>query len=297
MRALLLLLLPLAVAAQPVQPFTEAAREGRDLCVERAAERVCWRSVGADGDGRIEVRRSDGVVGWATESLSAQSDLRAFRVRLGDGAGLVVALRTAVSNGIAVETWTLAVLPDEASAPTVRFEARDIGGEGAPFATWRGEMVVWATDWQDAEDPSGWRGTGFYFIGRPFVLGRDGLVPVTSLPIRSRRMLYDFRQERGGPVAWLADRRAETRRQDPFWGGRPEGVPGEVVAVGEGDAYAYSLTVRLGRASRTVTVGGLDGVRLGDGATGRLFPAVYRPADLVGQGVRVAEDPRVLWLD
>lgn len=294
-RALLLLFVPLAVAAQSVQPFTEVATEGRGLCVERAAERVCWQSVGEDGDGRIEARRNDGTVRWDTEPLGAQSGLRAFRVRLGEGMGLVVALRTAVSNGIGVETWTLVVLPDDASAPTVRFEARDIGADGAPLATWRGETVYWATDWQDADDPSGRRGNGFTFVGRPFVLGHDGLVPVTTLPIRSRRMLYDFRQEPGGPVAWLADRRAETRRRDPFWDGRPSGERGEIVEAGEGDAYAYPLAVRVGGQRRTVEVGGLEGVRLGDAATGRLFPAVYRPADLVGRRVRVGA--RVVWLD
>ena len=291
-----------SVSAQSVQPFIEAGGEG--LCVSRGEERVCLRSVGADGDGRVEVRRRGGTVRWGSTLgyVGAQADLRAFRLDLADGGGgLVVAERFAVSNGMAVETWTLSVLPDDAAAPTYRFEARDIGPEGAPFAQWRGETVYWATDWQTADDPSGRRGSGYYLVGRPFQLGRNGLVPVTSLPVRSRRMLYNFRTEAAGPVAWLSDRRAESRRADPFWGRRPSGSRGEIVRVEALEDGAYALTVRLGARERTVRVGASSpAVRLGDGASGRLFPDAYRPSGLVGRSARLAPEvdgAAVVWLD
>ena len=307
MRPLLLLsiALPLAVSAQPVVAFPEPTAESATrLCTEHEGERVC-RTVDADGEGEVVVTRGGTErARWAATAPGAASDVRAFRVHIGDGRdGLVVAVLDAVSNGLGVATWTLSVLPDDADAPAYSFVARDFGPEGGSFATWRGRPVIWATEWLDADDPSGRRGPGFYLVGRPFYLTAEGLAPAVGLPIRARRLLRPFRSEPGGPVGWLSSRAAETRRRDPFWGGRPGGVRGEVAAVGEADD-GYPLVVRVGAEERTVRVdpwaGGAHAARLGDGATGRLYPIQYRPADLIGRAVRLGEGPdgtHVVWLD
>jgi len=221
----------------------------------------------------------------------------------GGRSGLVVAAREAISNGLGVEYWTMFVVPDGASEPAYQFTAEDLGPDSAPFATWNGKTVFWATEWQTADDPSGRRGPGTYLVGRPFRLGPTGLIPATTLPVRTRRMLSDFRRESGGPVAWLASRRAETRRVDPFGAGRAGGERAEIVEVGE-VADGYPLTVRVGGRRRTFQVdpwaGGDTAARLADGATGRVFPPEYRPAGLVGRSVRLGTGPdgsSVIWLD
>ena len=302
MRCLLVLLClasaPLAAEAQGVVSFPEPTRvTGGDICVRAAPLRVCRRAT--DEGGRVVVSRGGReAVTWAASSPGIVDDLRVFRLESGL---VVVAVLDAVSNGIAIATWTLTVT--DGRRVLYRFVARDFDPEGGSFGVWDRQPVLWATEWHDSEDPSGRRGPGYYLVGRPFRFGASELVPVTGLPLRARRLLFSFERGAGGAVRWLSDRRAQTRRRDPFWSGRPRGTPG-VISTIDLDAETPSVTVRAG--GRDVDVGldswgGGEGTgRLGDGVSGRLFPPEYVPADAVGRPVRVGPGPagsRILWLD
>lgn len=308
MRLLLALFaVPVAALAQTAAPFSGPVRLGDGtLCTERQRLRLCLT------DAHIVASIDDAEVGrWPAGGFGAQADLRAFALDLDDDGDeeTVVAHREAVSNGLAVATWTVYVVEDEEDlfVPAYSFAVRDFSPRGGSFAVRNGRPLIWATEWLDADDPSGRRGPGYYLVGRPFVLTRTGLEPALDLPLRSRRLLYDFRVERGGPVAWLSDRRAETRRTDPFDAGRPGGTSGTIEAVEDADD-GYRLTLRLGERTQAALVDPWARtsseveavVRLGDGASGRVFPVEYRPAHLVGRQVRLGAavgGRHVLWLD
>ena len=250
-RALAVLLIPAAAAAQVVS-FSAPERVSETpprVCVDLESTRVC-RTADAEGGGRVEVEGAgwDGAA-WAAPALGAASDVRAFRVPLGDGRRvLVVAVLEAVSNGLGVATWRMAVVPEGADAPAYTFVARDVGPEGGSFATWRGRPVVWATEWLGADDPSGRRGPGTYFVGRPFVLRAEGLEAATALPIRARRLLRPFRHEPGGPVGWLSSRAAQTWRGDPAGVEAPRGPAGRIVTTADADD-GYLVTWTRGGAT------------------------------------------------
>lgn len=284
---------PPVAFAQQVQRFPKPARSpSGEVCVSAPALQVCRGTT--DGEGHVTIRRAGReTVRWSASAPGVFGDLRVFR--LGPDV-LLVAVLDAVSNGLAVSTWTLTVTDGE----TVRYSfiARDFDPDGGSFGTWNRQLVLWGTEWQDMDDPSGRRGPGYYLVGRPFMPGPDGLVPVTDLPIRVRRLLHSFQRGPGGPVAWLSDRRSESLRHDPFWSGRPSGTAGILTAI-EGD----TVTVRAGDQNREIRLdawnGGEDTGRFGDEATGRLFPPEYRPSSAEGEAVRVGAGPQdstILWL-
>lgn len=306
---LLLLALPIAASAQDVTPFPEPVRSGAgSLCTERDRLRVCLVD---DDDAHLVASRGGTEVGrWPANgfAMSASADLRAFEVDL-DADGhpeTVVAHQEAVSNGLGVATWTVYVVEDEEDlfVPSYSFVARDFGPDGGSFAVWQGRPVVWATEWLESEDPSGRRGPGYYLVGRPFFLTRGGLAPVLDLPVRARRRLDGYHDRPGGPVAKLSDRRAESRRHDPYWSGAPSGQPGQIAEVADKDD-GYRLVVRTEAGVHRLVVDAWSrdeqtSVRLGDGASGRIFPIEYRPAHLVGRAVRLGDGPdgtHLLWLD
>lgn len=295
MRFLLLAVCLIAapVAAQEVIAFPDPTRtDSGAVCTQAETVRVCRQPDG--GVGRVVVMRSGReTLRWSAGDPALFHDLRVFRLAEDR---FLVAVLDAVSNGIAISTWTLTVTDGE--TVLYSFLARDFDPEGGSFGTWNRQPVIWATEWQDMEDPSGRRGPGYYLIGRPFFLAPDGLVPVTDLPIRARRLLHSFRRGPGGPVAWLSDRRAESLRPDPFWSGRPSGTPGILTAL-EGD----TVTVRAGDRNQKIRLdawtGGEGTGRFGDGGTGRLFPPEYRPASAEGQTVQIGDGPDdsiLLWL-
>lgn len=313
----LLLLAPLVARAQ-LTPWPEPdPRESTRpvLCAERAGIRVC-RS--ATDDGEFSFVAEGG--GRLAASWRADGGLHTgFRVFDGDldgdgGTELLVANLDGVSNGLGVAYWTVYVLPADALVPAYRFRSEEFGAGGGSFETWRGRPVVWATQWRGGPDPSGRRGDGLYLVGRPFVLGADGLEPATALPVRARRLLDSFERDDRGPVAWLSDRRAETRGTDPAVDGCRRTVERGTVrtaedTVGDGATRYLLVTLDTGRRLSYGRVGGGDEPAEITylGADGRLFPPGYRPSDLpywlTGRAVRVetcADDDvrtRVLWLD
>ncbi|WP_143537557.1 hypothetical protein [Rubrivirga marina] len=310
MRTLVLLAaFPLAVSAQSVGSFSEPVTESDApprVCVDLESTQVC-RTVDDDGEGVIEVEGAGfGGALWRASAPGIVDDVRAFRVVWGDGrSALAVAVLEGVSNGLGVATWSVHVVPEGADQPAYGFIARDFDPEGGSFATWGGEPVVWATEWMEAEDPAGRRGTGMYLVGRPFFIGADGLAPAADLPIRARRLLAEFRTEPGGPVGWLSSRAAETRRQDPARSGAPGGDAGRITSVRPGPD-GFRVTWTDGATERAFVVdpwsppADAEAARLGDRATGRLYPLAYRPADLDGRAATLgmgAGGTVTLWLD
>ena len=305
MRLLILLLCLTAapVAAQDIVAFPEPTRQAnQDVCTSAPPIRVCRHA--SENGGRVVMSRDgEETVRWSASSPGIFDDLRVFRL---SNDRYLVAVLDAVSNGLGVATWTLAVTDGE--RVVYRFVARDFDPEGGSFGMElrhpsgrRSQPVIWATEWQASDDPSGRRGPGYYLIGRPFYFSADGLVPAAHLPIRARRLLYSFRRGPGGPVAWLSDRRAESRRRDPFWSGRPSGTPGVIASI---DLTRATVVVRAGDQDMEVSleswIGGAGTGRFGALASGRLFPPEYVPASAEGRTVRVGTGPEgsvILWLD
>ncbi len=321
----LLLLAPLGARAQapvgfPVVPERADYNSTAPECTTRAGTRVCRQfTADADGDGRLDFAVTRGgreVARWTAQNRPGTFSFAAF-----DAAGtLLVADFEDMSNGLGVRYWTVYVLPPGAATPAYDFGVAEFGARGGSFAAWRGRPVVWATEWMDGLDPTGRRGGGLYFTGRPFVIGAAGLEPATGVPLRARRYLNSFQDERGRsettePRRWLFDRRAEVRRADVAFDGctrtetrgtvrtvaEAQGTWGPylVLTMADGARYTYS---RSDGDDGTPAITNL-------GTEGRLFPRAYHPADLAarltGREVRIETcappgadyvRTRVLWL-
>ncbi|MEO0557069.1 MAG: hypothetical protein AAF170_02680 [Bacteroidota bacterium] len=292
----LLSLITTPVAAQSLVAFPEPTRtDSGAICTRFEAVRVCRQPDGDDG--HVVVKRNGReTLRWSASYPGLFDDLRVFRL---PDDRLLVAVLDAVSNGISISTRTLTVT--DGNTVLYSFMARDFDPDGGSFGVWNRQPVLWATVWRGMDDPSGRRGPGYYLVGRPFFLGPDGLMPVADLPIRVRRLLHSFQRGPGGPVAWLSDRRAESRRHDPFWSGRSSGTPGIITSV---DLASSTVTVRVGDRDKEVRLnawaGGEDRGRFGDAATGRLFPPGYMPTNIEGQLVQIGDGPDglvVLWIE
>jgi hypothetical protein len=145
-------------------------------------------------------------------------DAGAFRVARADLDGdgrdeLLVATLASVSNGMAVQSWSVCVVADDASSrpPTCvpaddfPFLSMAVRARGA-----RGCRLL-AARWLWGSEPT--RGDGLYLVGRAFTL-RDGqLVGDAQRPPIARRYLYRFAAERAdavenarvAPIAWWRD--------------------------------------------------------------------------------------------
>jgi hypothetical protein len=312
-----------AVTAWPVPAPSDVSSGPTTLCTAHGPERLCR----APGDERgfvftlerygREARRWN-ADGWL------DTGFRVFDLP-GDSMRLVANL-DAVSSGLGVHYWTLYLFAEtpEGWRPTGTVPIPEFGPEGGSFAE-DGGTVLWATEWLQGPDPRGRRGEGLYFVGRPFRLEGGRLVPAADLPVRARRFLNSFAEERyddapATPAAWLSDRRAETRRTDPYLlDGETASVRGTVEAVtpqpaeegttnwvvrirpAQGEPVVYTYAFGYGEHA------GPPFRYVGDAASGRLFPPGYLQADpaawLVGRRVRAAtyadaHEPRVvLWLE
>ena len=289
--ALALFALASGARAQPITAFSVPAGDSAERCAEHAALRVCR----SEHDGEATLTVTEGarrLATWPAEYSVQAGDFAAFTTDLDRDGGrdLVVASLTSVSNGLGVAYWTVDVLPDGASAPAYSFEAEDFDARGRSFAHDRGRLIVWATDWISAPDPRGRRPEGMYFMGRPFTLASGGLAPARSLPIRARRLLNSFsRDEAGGPVGWLSDRRAESARTDLALAGcrqRREEISVGAVHARQDDYGGPYLAIVAGGTEFPYGPGasGEDTLtHLGDAASGRLFPVHYAPAGLAAR--------------
>ena len=299
---LLVALAPAGASAQSVVSFSEPVigpdRSLPSACVEHGDERVCrvTVAVGDDVAGAVVVTRAGRETArWAAPVPGLFQDVRVFRT----SRGLVVAVLDAIANGLGVASWTVHVVLDGERAPAYSFSVDEFGRSGGSFATSGRRTALWVTEWTDMPDPAGRRKRGLYLVGRPYTLEAEGLVPANELPIRARRLLAGFERAfvegRGEVRDWLADRRAETLRVDPALVGRAQTTRGQATSAAwdaSGFDEALVVTIRTDDG-RTVTVRS-DApafTHVGADATGRLWPAGYRPADasawLVGRRVRL----------
>lgn len=307
LRLAALLLVAAPAAAQRISPPAEAAGDGR-MCTALGEDAVC-RTVVEDADGPTAIgRMTRGAAAWDDGWGPYVQDFRLLDV----GPMRAVATFGAVSNGIAYTYWTIDLVPPRAGAAVATFDTHEFTPGGRSAETRGGQTVFWATEWWTGPDPSGRRHPGTYLVGRPFVVTADGLVPATRLAIRARRLLYDFRAERGGPVRWLHGRHGEAWRTDPLLRGAATTTRGTVTSATLASlprtGPVVTVTVRTEAGADLVLSSDVWGdgpsfAHVGDAATGQLWPSGYHPADvsawLVGHRVRVEtredEPSTVLW--
>ncbi|MEL6444513.1 MAG: hypothetical protein AAF089_13915 [Bacteroidota bacterium] len=208
-RLLLLGLLAVALPTAAQVPFGAVSSNtthalGLPRCTsqttERATTEVC---LGFDADEALVVtveRDTVETARWAYLGAPSLLDLRAFVLPSTDTTEAVLAATLdAVSNGMGVSYWTATVLRD--GVPAYRFRVEEFGEAGSSFVAADNELAIWATEWVGGPDPTGERGEGLYFTGRPFAVTPDGLMPRSDLDLRARRFLESFVRDDRGPVA------------------------------------------------------------------------------------------------
>lgn len=230
-----------------------------------------------------------------------------FRVLHGDldadgQAELVVAQLRAASNGLGVHDWEITILDGRDPArPPVRLQVEDFGEHGSfvrPAAG--GSCRLLATRWADFDDPR--RGVGSYLVGQWMRYRGGRMEHDPTRPVVARRLLDSFAEARfeipDEPWGHLRHRNAEVRSGSPV--GKlppPAGRAGGTVRRVRGDTVEVLLRsgvverYTLGTVHESSSQWSITRTALVDGATGRPYPAGYRPADprwLEGAAVTVA---------
>jgi len=215
------------------QPVARDGCAGAHCVAIDDAREVCVCKPAADGTGdtmRVSVRNGGREIGgWPVEPMLG--DAGAFRVARADLDGdrrdeLLVAILTSVSNGMAVQSWSVCGVGSEMTTPAARGDTRRrtrrrapscVAADDFPFLTMavrtrgaRGCRLL-AARWLWGSEPG--RGDGLYLVGRAFRV-RDGeLVLDPERPAIARRYLYRFAAERAdavesarvAPIAWWRD--------------------------------------------------------------------------------------------
>jgi hypothetical protein len=165
----------------------------------------------------MSLRSADGPERtWRTEPLLG--DTSSFRVTLADldGEGrdeVMVGTIDQVSNGMAVQYWSLCVLDArraDAQPPCVALEDHPFYGMATRAAGERGCRVL-ETHWRWGKEAK--RGDGLYLTGRWLAYRGGTLVPDARRPLVARRYLYGFaaarrdviENARSAPVTWWRD--------------------------------------------------------------------------------------------
>lgn len=279
---------------------------------------------------------------WPADgNLGATADFALYRAPAAGGSrSWVIANHWSSSNGLGVESSDLLFLPAfETGARPLAFTVEDFGPSAFVRLAGSEECGVLATEWFPDEDAK--RGAGMYFGATLFWPTGGQLVPVADRPAVARRLLASFEDERGkdlwdgperpwaigDPLEWLASPRAELRANPRAKGTVTKREPGTITAVTYDDAtLAPLVTVSLAAggevklrerylppdscgpdpATHELPIG-----RLGDSASGALFPQNYRPADtaaLIGRAATLVTyrdpdaspsscPPRIVWID
>jgi len=165
----------------------------------RACRRVLLSQSDDDADSvRFTVERGNTILNaWLDEEAPYQShgfDL--VRTDLnGDGrAEHVIAHHVSEGNGLGVRWWTLYIVDDRAMTATPLRLGSEEHGDDAFVRTAQG-MRLLVGSWEDGTDPR--RGPGLYFTGRLYRYDAGRLVPDEAQPVRRRRYLNSFADERG----------------------------------------------------------------------------------------------------
>ncbi|MFN8599856.1 MAG: hypothetical protein U0842_05260 [Candidatus Binatia bacterium] len=179
---------------------------------------VCTCKGATDGDLRISVVRGGAEAPWPIEPMLGE--VTAFRVALADLDGdahdeLVISVLDAVSNGMAVQSWTTCVLDArDPSRARACVPANDVPFLSMPAGPPRGAKKVCRlldARWRWGSEPH--RGDGLYLVGR-WLTYRDGALQTDpQRPTIARRYLYRFAAERGdaldnertAPILWWQD--------------------------------------------------------------------------------------------
>jgi len=245
------------------------------------------------------------------------SDFQVVRADL-DGHGrpeLVVAMLES-SDDLARSHWTVAILDgDTSEADPLTFEMDNWGAGTLVPGGPTGRCDLLQTEWTEAWEPARpW--TGWYLLGRLLGYGDGALAPLPSQPLFARRLLRSDQNgtvpasptlEVATPAVDLSSPETGLRRIEPM-------AERERAFVERGVVHAHredgSLSIETtGRLVELVpgAAGQRGYARLGDAATGRLYPMDYQPRDadwLVGRQVAITtylwegyEYRNLVWVD
>lgn len=173
--------------------------------------RVCTCG-GTEGPDSLRIEQPGHPVrdwGAETDGLAAASGWEAVVAPIGEGGApmVVIAQRTAVSNGLGVNYWQLwlAEPGGEGAPPFIEVQEYDFRGSWVqPRAG--GACRLFATRWMGGSEPG--RGPGLYLQGRWMAWSGGQLRADLARPVVERRYLFSFERERfagvsGAPFAWF----------------------------------------------------------------------------------------------
>lgn len=295
--------------AKICQGLTEDSITGSKFIVWRGGEKVCeWESAV--------------FLGETADYKIFQADLDA------DGSDeIVVANRTAVTNGMGVNYWTIAVLPFPTKTEkldSIEFQTEDFSV--AAFSPRRkGGFDIMATTWETLPIKKSGGRTALYFVGRSLIY-QNGELKITERPVLVRRYLASFERERlkdledkAESFLWLKSKNTEKRAVEPISDltikseieGTIENVNPEKNSKGAMPAYKISLKTKTGETVSLIYSGDADESAQSVDFTGnysqkKLYPKGYAPVNLTkGKSVKFVAYAdskkelivrRVLWL-
>ncbi len=251
----------------------------------------------------------------------------------------IVANHWSSGNGLGVESSDLLYVAEfQPGARPLSFTVEDFGPSAFVALPSEHGCAVLGTEWFPDEDRR--RGGGMYYGGRLHRPAAGALEAVETARAVARRLLFGFEDERnrdmssdstrtwamGDPLKWLKNPRAE-RRAQPL---ATRDVSSRKAGVIRGASYdddvnhqpaLFTIALEDGTELRArehyFPAGSCNSperevplARLGDRASGVLFPQIYRPADVAAFIGRPAElvtyrdasaggdscPPRVLWI-
>lgn len=322
---------PTLVKFGPPQPVTLAGFDKIHCVSLPGGIRIC-KYMSESNDGTFLVERQGKRLGkWpASASFGETSD---FEVLLGDLDGdgqreLVVANHDGMSNGMAIDYWTISIFSDAEfrsfQAPLM-FSVQEYGSFGT-FVPTSGRVDIFTTRWLNGEDPKGRRVPGTYLAGQWWRYKSGELHVVPDRPVMARRFLYSFADERNRtisnphiPYTWFLDPKTEILRADLLLASKTNHVQAGVIQKvslepptnpcrtvkmmfrpdGE-NAVAY-VYPEIGITKTSLRY-------IGDAVTGRIYPDEYMPSQpqawLSGRQATLATyedssqcgDVQVLWI-
>lgn len=314
-----------ACAGEPLPPALRVALRGTDAaaCIPLGpGSNAC--SVLAGGTRKLVVLRGPTMVwshdidvtppvwfdpGSAAEPAATPTSMVATRYQLdSDGASEVVLAWKQEENDLGMSRWQVAIFDDaQFGRPPLTFEAANHGVGSVVKGAANGCEVL-ATEWLMADEPAR-QGDGWYLVGRRMAYAAGALHPRAGGEVLARRLLNTFSPAArqmgavrvGAPAVDLA--RADARSTDPVVELSSGGMASGRIATATRDAtgaLSLTLTTRAGTVTQRVDARSNALRRLGDQATGIVYPVGYTPADpaqLNGKDVMVSSYQPPWWGD
>ena len=194
---------------------------------------ICRVLVNNTGDSQFIVRQNQKVLNsidapsWGTAANNPDSFLTYKGDLDGNGSSeLVLVSHEGVSQGMGVTYSTVHIFRDPKAFPNAKPASIPIQefGDNETFRFDRKlkRTLILATYWNEYKTLDTRRGWGLYLVGKWFRYQRGGLEPVLGRPIRARRFLNSFANERDNgwfenrhPLRWLQDRRTHLLYREP----------------------------------------------------------------------------------